>query len=126
MRRGLDYSEVLLICSFTSSPTDAFLKPSDLNVSLKADRERWRVEHSPRVPGRPTCGDRGELQTQHLRVVSLDLHQLVQELQPEDPEHRDGNESADLVRIRQANRARSGLTAGFRSGLRPPGAVRPG
>jgi len=44
-----------------------------------------------------TCGRGRELQTQHLRVVSFDLLQLVQELQPEDPEQRHSERSAGLL-----------------------------
>lgn len=34
-----------------------------------------------------TCGCGGERQTQHLRVMSLDLHQLFQKVQTKDTEH---------------------------------------
>ena len=72
-----------------------------------------------------TCGCRGERQAQHLRVVSFDLHQLVQKLQTEDPEHTETRQPASLHSgWTQARFVSASLTAGFHSGLQQPGAAR--
>lgn len=74
-------------------------------------------------PADLTCGRGGERQTQHLRVVGLDLHQLVQEIQTEDTEDKQRHVSWTSPRPAAAVGVAS-LTAGSHSGLRLPGAAR--
>lgn len=77
-----------------------------------------------------TCGQGGERQAQHLRVMGLNLHQLVQKIQTKNTEHTHANASVGVITVHHSISVRCTfcpnvvfLTAGFHSDLRLPGVV---